>query len=99
MLPDWLVLLLTVQHLQLHIITFETQRGSFMDTRTKLLAGELHLTADFGTHAVQFGATGKLPDLVFVFEFLDSNGDHVHAYIDCVFWTSTRARTGTMCRL
>lgn len=63
---------------------FETQRDMFKKTRAELKAGQLHLTADFGTHPVQVGPTGKLPDLVFVADFLDENGEHLSVYLDCV---------------
>jgi len=58
----------------------------FQQTRRQLAQGELHVTADFGTHHVQESEAGKLPDLlVLVFDFLDAkHNEHVHAYIDCV---------------
>ncbi len=56
----------------------------FLHLRENLGAEELHITADFGTHAVQDGTVGKLPDLVMVLHFRDAAGELQKLYLDCL---------------
>jgi hypothetical protein len=54
--------------------------------REHLHVGELFITMDFGVHQAQWseGGSGQLPDLVLVLHFLDSEGDLVCCYVDCL---------------
>lgn len=71
-----------IAKIRLHVLKFETQRRSFLRMRDNLVPGVLHLTADFGTFPTQDGA--KVPDLVFVFAYLDAHGAVVTKYVDCI---------------
>ncbi|MCA9915922.1 MAG: hypothetical protein KC496_21355, partial [Anaerolineae bacterium] len=71
-----------------HRLTFETQRNAYAAMRADIERGDIFITADFGTHNVQYttGGTSQadLPDLVIVAHFLNSNGELVHCYLDCI---------------